>query len=156
MKKITLFAFSIITAFTFSSCDKNDETVEETPKDPIVAKWDLKLVDIKISIDNEVVNEENDLDISGELTMQFDFKEDNTIHLYQYAPATEETEAQEFNSSGTYTKVGNQLTITLDGEDQTFTILSNDASNLHLFMATESEIQGMEIKQDITYKMIKM
>ncbi|MEG0852069.1 MAG: hypothetical protein RSH24_19515, partial [Flavobacterium sp.] len=52
----------------------------------------------------------------------------------------------EEKGSGTYTKTGNTLTMTIDDEAQSFEISKSDADNLHLKM-TEEEVDG-----DITYK----
>lgn len=158
MKKITLLAFVCLSAFSIISCDKDDNNPAPpvVTKDNLIGKWDLKLVDIKVTVDGEVYTDEKDLDIKDKLTMQFDFKEDKKVHVYQYSPANEEEEAQEFNGDGTYVKNGNELTITIDNEPQTFTILLNDTSNLHLYSKSTEQYQGMEIVQESTFKMIKM
>ena len=75
MKKITLIAFALISSLSFVSCDKEDETTIQ-PKDELIGKWNLNLLDIKISIDGNVIEDQKDIDVSGALTMQFDFKQD--------------------------------------------------------------------------------
>jgi len=155
MKKITLIAFALISSLSFVSCDKEDETTIQ-PKDELIGKWNLNLLDIKISIDGNVIEDQKDIDVSGALTMQFDFKQDQTVHFYQYVPATTEDEAQEYNGYGTYVKNGSDLIVTIDNEPQTFKIVLNDASNLHLNLEVTEEVQGMQVEQNSTFKMVKM
>ena len=158
MKKITLLAFVCLSALSTISCYRYDKTNTSpvVTKDNIIGKWNLKLVDLKITVDGQVYSEQKDLDLSQQLTMQFDFKEDKKVHLYQYTPATDEEEAQELNVDGTYEKNGNDLTITIEQETQTFKILLNDTSNLHLFLKSTDTYEGMEVIQETTFKMVKM
>lgn len=157
MKKITFIAFALFSSVAFVSCDKDDDNSSEVqPKDALIGKWDLNLFDIKISVDGNVVQEQKDIDLSGELKMQFDFKEDKTVHLYQYVEATDEEEEQEYNGYGTYVKNGNDLTINVDDEPQTFKIILNNQSDLHLNLSVSETYEGMLIEQESTFKMIKM
>lgn len=155
-KNYFLALFISISSLLITSCDKNDDETPIAQKDYLIAKWDLKKVDIKISVDGEVVQEMEDYDTTAEMTMQFDFKEDKSVSLYQYYPATEDSEAEEFTYTGTYTRNGNILDITIDGDKVNFEISLNDENNLHLANELEETYEGMVIKQNMTYKFTKM
>ena len=75
MKKNTLIAFTLISSFCFVSSNKEDEITIQS-KDELIGKWNLNLLDIEISVDGNVIENQKDIDVSGALTMQFDFKQD--------------------------------------------------------------------------------
>lgn len=149
--------FLAVSTLFLTSCDKDDDksAVVET-KNYLIGKWDLKLVDIKVLFDGEVYQEMEDYDTTNELTMQFNFKDEKTVELYQFSPATEDSESETFQATGTYVKNGNDLTITIEDEATPFKIVINDNEKLHLFQSYEETYQGIVITQETTFKFTKM
>lgn len=157
-KKYFLLAFLSLSLIGFTSCDKDDEKTTPPPvqTDLLVGKWDLKTMSVKLSIDGEVVQEIVDESVEGQITMQFNFKADKSVTLYQYTPATEEEEAETYEGIGTYERKGNQVTIAIDGEPITFQLIVNDQTNLHLGLNVEEDYEGVAVKQESIYKFKKM
>jgi len=159
MKKIySYLALASLSLFTLSSCsdDDNKEKPQEQTKDVLLGKWDLKTLSMKLYVDGDLVQEVNDQSVEGEMTMQFDFKADNKVEYYMYVPASEGSEEQKVELTGTYQKKGKDLVITIEGDEQTFKIEGNDAKSLKLSQSVEEEYQGMLIKQDVIYNFGKM
>ncbi|HLW41883.1 MAG TPA: lipocalin family protein, partial [Flavobacterium sp.] len=123
-------------------------TIEET--NHLLGKWNLNTISLKITIDGEVYQEMEDLPVEGLTTMQFDFRADNTVEYY----FNNNDEIEE--GIGTYQRNGNNLTITIEGEPADFEILLSDANNLHLGIEDEYEYQGLQLKEEITFKFLKM
>lgn len=151
MKRIYSYLFiATVGLFGLASCssDDNAPTIEET--NHLLGKWNLNTISLKITIDGEVYQEMEDLPVEGLTTMQFDFRADNTVEYY----FNEDNEVEE--GIGTYQKNGNNLTITIDNDPQTFVVLLNDESNLHFGISEEYEYEGMEVKEEVQFKFIKM
>lgn len=151
MKK-TIFYLSAVALnlFILTSCSNDDNAPEPQTQDNLIGKWNLNTISVKISVDGEVVQDIVDQPAEGSMTMQFDFKTDNTVDYYfGDEEGTEE-------GKGTYQKNGNNLTITIDNEPATFVITLNDKTNLHFGNSDEYEEQGYLIKEEIGFKFIKM
>lgn len=151
MKRIYSYLFiAAVGLFGLTSCSSDDNTpIQET--DYLLGKWDLNTLDIKLWADGEVYQEMEDFPVEGSLTMQFDFRADNTVEYYFYEFEDGDTR----QGTGTYQRNGSNLTITIDDEAD-FEILLNDANNLHLGTIDEYEYQGIQFKDEVNLKFIKM
>ena|SRR5690554_3767628 len=143
MKRI--YSYLLIVAIGMiglTSCSSDDN-----PPDYLLGKWTLFTISMKIYVYDEVATEIVDEPVGGSMIMQFDFKADNTVDYY-FNNIEEET----YEATGTYHRNGNDLTIIIDDEPQTFVILRNDADNLHLGMTEEEEY----VKVESELKFIRM
>lgn len=154
MKRIYSYLFiGTIGLFGLASCSSDDNT--PVVHDPIVGKWDLKTMDMKFTANEEVYLEMEDFSVEGLLVMQFDFKADNTVEYYA------ENEDEEGNTvvdshTGTYAKDGDSVTITINNEPQTFSILMLDSTDLHLFTSEEYTFEEVDYLDEVTFKFKKM
>src|SRR5690554_2292350 len=138
------------------SCSSDDNsTPEKKEVDPIVGKWELKTMDLKIYENGEVYLEFEDESVEGLLVFEFDFKEDNTVD-FTSGNLNQSGEMETNSETGTYVKNEDNVTITIEGEPETFSILKLNSSELHLFVTDEYSSGEMEYIDEITFKMVKM
>ena len=156
MKKISVYVLLafIVGLFSFTSCSSDDNGGSNPSKSTnnLIGKWNLNVVDVKIHLNDEMIQHYEDMPASELLEkMQFDFYEDGTVDYV----LVEDGNSEEL--SGTYEQNGNNLVIILDDEPQTFEIVLNDEDNLHLFTEEiDDEVQGNVINTQVTFKYIKM
>lgn len=157
MKKIYFYlAVASFGLFTITSCSDDEKAGPEPTKDVFLGKWDLKTLSSKVYINGDLVEDVKEQPVEGKMTLQFDFKADNKVDYYMYAPATEDREEVKVDASGSYKKNGTELTITIEGEDQIFKIEGNDAENLKLMQSVEFKFDEATLKQDVTFNFKKM
>lgn len=138
------------------SCSSDDNsTPEKKEVDPIVGKWELKTMDLTLYEDGEVYFEYEDIAVEGLLVFEFDFKEDNTVD-FTSGNLNQSGEMVTYTETGTYDKNEDSVTITIEGEPETFSILKLNSSELHLFVTDEYSSDGMEYLDEVTFKMVKM
>lgn len=138
------------------SCSSDDNsTPEKKEVDPIVGKWELKTMDLTLYEDGEVYFEYEDIAVEGLMLLEFDFKEDNTVD-FTSGNLNQSGEMVTYTETGTYDKNEDSVTITIEGEPETFSILKLNSSELHLFVTDEYSSDGMEYLDEITFKMVKM
>lgn len=138
------------------SCSSDDNsTPEKKEVDPIVGKWELKTMDLTLYEDGEVYFEYEDIAVEGLMLLEFDFKEDNTVD-FTSGNLNQSGEMVTYTETGTYDKNEDSVTITIDGEPETFSILKLNSSELHLFVTDEYSSDGMEYLDEVTFKMVKM
>lgn len=149
MKKITLSLFAItLSLLTLSSCSSDDNVAEPNH---LLGKWELNKMSMKSTENGQVTLEYTDVPTEGQLVWEYDFKEDNTVSIYMAVPQAELEES----FTGTYIYAGNQLTITVEEDPQTFQVNKLDASNLNLWFAEEEEYEGVVYRDEIEQKFIK-
>jgi len=113
--------------------------------------WKLNTMSLTSYENGEVVNEQIDLPVGSQITWEYEFKADNTVEYLMAIPAAEIEE----KGTGTYSKNGTTLTITIDDEPGVFEITNNDADNLHL-KTTEEEVEdAITYKSEIEQKFIR-
>lgn len=138
------------------SCSSDDNsTPEKKEVDPIVGKWELKTMDLTLYEDGEVYFEYEDIAVEGLMLLEFDFKENNTVD-FTSGNLNQSGEMVTYTETGTYDKNEDSVTITIEGEPETFSILKLNSSELHLFVTDEYSSDGMEYLDEITFKMVKM
>ena len=145
MKKTStyLFAASLgLLSLTACSGDDNTSTVEPQPTNHLLGKWKLNTMSVTSYENDEVVSQNIDTPVGSQITWEYEFKADNSVEYYMAIPVA----GLEEKGSGTYTRTGNTLTMTIDDEAQSFEISKSDVDNLHLKI-TEEEVDG-----DVTYK----
>jgi len=145
MKKISIYLFAAslgLLSLTACSGDDNTPTTEPQPTNHLLGQWKLNTMSVTSYENGEVVEQTTDRPVGSQVTWEYDFKADNKVDYYMSVPLA----GLEEKGSGTYTRTGNTLTMTIDDEAQSFEISKSDADNLHLKM-TEEEVDG-----DITYK----
>ncbi|WCM41947.1 lipocalin family protein [Flavobacterium sp. CBA20B-1] len=147
---IFTIAFSLI---FLSSCSNDDSSpvIDDEPKEYLLGKWDFNAFDIKMSIDGEMVYEEEDIPDGG---VQYHFKEDGVI---EYRFFDSDTGEDEEVGSGTYQKTEDELTINRDGIPYSFTISNLNETNLHLAVSENGmDEQGRYVELELTQKFIKV
>lgn len=145
MKKIStyLFAASVgLLSLTACSADDNAPTTEPQPTNHLLGQWKLNTMSVTSYENGEIVEQNIDRPVGSQITWEYDFKADNKVDYFMAIPVA----GVEEKGSGTYTRTGNTLTMTIEDEAQSFEITKIDADNLHLKM-TEEEVDG-----EITYK----
>lgn len=138
------------------SCSSDDNsTPEKKEVDPIVGKWELKTMDLTLYEDGEVYFEYEDIAVEDLMLLEFDFKEDNTVD-FTSGNLNQSGEMETNSETVTYVKNEDSVTITIEGEPETFSILKLNSSELHLFVTDEYSSGEMEYIDEITFKMVKM
>ncbi len=153
MRKVsTYLSAATIGLLLMASCSSDDNTPDQEPieENHLLGQWDLNTADIKLYVNGELQQEMNDVSTEEIGAVQFDFKEDGTV---DYVFSDEEGSE---SSTGTYQKNGDNLTITIDNDPQTFEIHLNNSNNLHLFLEEEETYQEMLLKTEVTFKFVKM
>lgn|SRR5690606_20672007 len=154
MKKINTILFvTTIALFSLTSCssDDNTSTPEPQTENHLLGMWKLNTMSLTSYENGEVVNEQIDLPVGSQITWEYEFKADNTVEYLMAIPAAEIEE----KGTGTYSKNGTTLTITIDDEPGVFEITNNDADNLHL-KTTEEEVEdAITYKSEIEQKFIR-
>lgn len=145
MKKISTYLFVAtagLLSLTACSGDDNPSTTEPQATNHLLGQWKLNTMSVTSYENDEVVQQNIDTPVGAQITWEYDFKADNKVDYYMSIPIA----GIEEKGSGTYTRSGNILTMTIEDEAQSFEISKSDADNLHLKM-TEEEVDG-----DITYR----
>ncbi|WLD23734.1 lipocalin family protein [Flavobacterium dauae] len=154
MKKITTILFATtITLLSLTACSSDDNTPTPEPQteNHLLGMWKLNTMSLTSYENGEVVNEQTDVPVGSQITWEYEFKADNTVEYLMAIPAAEIEE----QGTGTYSKNGTTLTITIDDEPGVFEITNNDADNLHL-KTTEEEVEdGITYKTEIEQKFIR-
>jgi len=141
----------IATSSVFVSCSSDDNnSSEQVQQDPLLGKWTAEKIDLKMQLGDNVIIDEKDTDITSELELFFEFKENNVMSLYQKQLQS----GQISEGSGTYTVAGSQLTIVISGEPQVFEYSVNN-NELTLTMMTEEMYEGQVMKMEMTYYLYK-
>lgn len=157
MKKVYLYlAVALVALFTITSCSDDEKAGPEPTKDVFLGKWDLKTMSSKLYINGDLVEDQKEQSVEGIMTLKFDFKADNKVDYYMYAPATEDREEVKVDASGTYKKNGTELTVTIQEEDMLFKIEGNDVDNLKLMQSIEFKFDEATLKQDVTFNFKRM
>lgn len=153
MKKIQFLAIAL-GLFAFTACSSDDnatETIQPEPVNHLLGSWTLNTMSISIYMNDEVVVEQNDMPMEGQMTWEYTFKSDQTVEYLMSAPS------QGLNETGvgTYVKNDNSITITIENEPQTFTVTTLDANNLHLKMTETEEEEGVTSTYTIEQKFVR-
>lgn len=155
MKRIfTLLALTTLTFSTFScSSDDSSPVVVDPPvvKDKLIGKWDLKTFSMEMTAEGQEPQIIEDQSVEGVLVMQYDFKEDNTIDFL-----IQQGQQAEQSGTGTYTKSGNSVTITLAQTPQTFTLSNLADTKMSLKMTEQVPVNGVTYTTVISYNFEKM
>lgn len=154
MKKISTYLFAAsVSLLSLTACSDDDNTVKPDPQpsNHLLGEWKLNTISSKSYEDGVLVNEFTDLPVAGQISWEYNFKADNTVE-YNMAVPSQNIEEQ---GIGTYTKTGNNLTITIEGEPATFVITNLDAANLHFKITEEEEYEGVLYKDEIEQKFIR-
>lgn len=144
MKKIGIYLFVATIGFTsLASCadDDNNQTVQPQPTSHLLGSWKLNTMTVRSYKNGELVYESIDAPVANQATWEYTFKPDNKVDYYTVIPVIDVDE----RGTGTYTRNGNILTITIKNEVQALEISKSDANNLHLKFS-EEEIEG-----DVTF-----
>lgn len=139
----------VISSSIFVSCSSDDNSskeVEVIQQDPLLGKWNLEKIDLKISIDGNVVQEEHGVDITNQIQMYFEFFEGNLVHLFQKDISTNEIN----EGSGTFTVSGSEITIVIENESQIFEYAINNGE-LTLTTVEEEIYQGQVFQITTTF-----
>ena len=140
MKKIftSLSILALIaTSSVFTSCSSDDNASEQVQQDPLLGKWTVEKVDVKISIDGAVVQDQKGVDITNEVEMYFEFLQGNVANFYQKQIAS----GQVNQATGTYSVSGSDITIVIENEPQTFEYSINNGE-LTLSIVEEEMYEG--------------
>lgn len=161
MKKISTYLFAAAIAIvSLSSCSSDDNSTAPTPEPQptnlLLGKWDMQKMDMKIVMDGDTMIDEKEVDTKGAgITVQYDFKADNTVEYYMYTPANAQQAEQEQSGTGTYNRTGEKIIMTL-GSPTTYTIQILSSTELHLNMNEKENVNGAETEIDMTQKFTKI
>lgn len=154
MKRIFSYLFiGTIGLFGTASCSSDDNS--PAVHDPIVGKWDLKAMDLKLSADGETYLDMQDISVEDLMVMQFDFKADNSVEFYTESEDEEGNMVKEL-LTGVYSKNDESVTITIEDEHETFSILMLNSTDLHLFTSDEYTYEEVDYVDEVTFKFKKM
>jgi len=152
MKKISTILFATtLGLFSLASCSNDDNAPVVDNTNHLLGKWTLNTMSLKSTENGEVVQEFEDMPVQEVMTWEYTFKEDNT---FEYLMAVPQAQLEE-KGVGTYSKNGNSITITVDGDPATFEIKALDAKNLHLKNTEEYEADGIKFVDVTEQKFIK-
>ncbi|MBL87252.1 MAG: hypothetical protein CMO82_13080 [Winogradskyella sp.] len=134
MKKMKLFLGILIGLLIISSCSSDDDSNSDTGS--IIGTWKpIKEVDVCSTGFEDVY----DFD-SCEQTGRIIFSEDGTLNITEYDLENGNCE-QYYNSTGTWTLTGDNLSVTLDGEtiNPTFFELTNNTLRVGYYDNDEND-----------------
>ena len=159
MKKISTFLFAATIAIvSLSSCSSDDgsSTPQPQPTNFLLGKWEMQKMDMKMEMGGNVLIDQQDVDTkTAGIIVEYDFKSDNTVEYYMYTPATPQQAEQEQSGTATYTRNGDEITMTINNP-ATYTIKVLSSTDLHLNMYQEEDVNGSQTTVDITQKFTKM
>ena len=161
MKRISTFLFaSTLAIASLSSCSSDDNSSvpqpQPQPTNVLLGKWEMQKMDMKMEMGGNVLIDQQDVDTkTAGIKIEYDFKADNTVEYYMYTPATQQQAEQEQSGTATYTRNGDEITMTINNPT-TYTIKVLNSTELHLNMYQEEEVNGSQTKIDITQKFTKM
>ena len=153
MKRFFTYSTIIFSLIFLSSCSNDDSSpvIDDEPKEYLLGKWDFNAFDIKMSIDGEMVYEEEDVPDAG---VQYHFKEGGVI---DYRFFDSDTGEDEEIGTGTYQKTEDELTINRDGIPYSFTISNLNETNLHLTVSENGiDEQGRYVELELKQKFTKV
>ncbi len=86
--------------------------------------------------------------------MEYDFKAGNTVEYYMYTPATPQQAEQEQSGTATYTRNGDEITITINNL-ASYTIKVLNSTDLDLNMYQKEEVNGAKTTIDTAQNLRK-
>ncbi|SFO19305.1 hypothetical protein SAMN05421741_12514 [Paenimyroides ummariense] len=110
----------------------------------------MQNMDTKMEMEGNVVIDQQDVDTkTAGVKNGYDFKADNTVEYYMYTLATPQQAEHEQSGTATYTRNGDEITITINNL-ATYTTKVLNSTDLHLNMYQEEEVNGSKTTIDIT------
>lgn len=154
MKKNSTYLFAAAIGIIFlTACSDDDNTAapQPQPADHLLGSWKLNTMSVKSYENGELVSERTDMPVENQITWEYTFKTNNKVDYHTVIPIVDVDE----RGTGTYTRNGKTLNITIKTEEQSLEITKSDAESLHLKFSEEEVNGDVKLKDEIEQKFIR-